>query len=156
MLGLRETLGAEPTVSAPTASTEVVSSEPGAETSLELQVRALERACNEVDCTGRTLLVLDSISDELRAAISARFDDVEFPPLEQLNGRASEEPDTVRAITPTTGRLAKEDPAVWAVLVSLWTPNEYRGQEYLFRNDAGRWVDVSPEQAGVTVTMMIS
>lgn len=133
-----------------------MSAEPQPEASLELQVRALERACQEVECTGRTLLVLDSISDQLRAAISARFDDVEFTPLEQLNERAGEEGDAARAITPTAGRLAKADPAVWAVLVSFWTSNEYRGQEYLFRNDAGRWVDVSPEQAGVTVTMIIS
>ena len=143
-------------MSALAASSEVVSAGPGAEASLELQLRALERACSDVDCTGRTLLVLDSISDELRAAISARFDDVEFIPLEQLNERATEERDAARAITPTAGRLARDEPAVWAVLVSFWTANEYRGQDYLFRNDAGRWVDVSPEQAGVTVTMIIS
>ncbi len=109
-----------------------------------------------MDCDDRTLLVVDSIGADLRTAIAARFDAVEFVPLEQINQSAAEGGDAVRAVTPAGGRLAKEGPAVWAVRVAFWTANEARIQEYLFRNDAGRWVDVSPEQVGVKVTMAIS
>ena len=145
------------TTSPPPTSAQVDSGiEPGPVVRIELQTRALERGCDEVDCDDRTLLVVDSIGAELQTAITARFDAVEFVPLEQINHRAAEGGDAVRAVTPAAGRLAKEDPAVWAVQVAFWTANEARIQEYLFRNDAGRWVDVSPEQVGVTVTMAIS
>lgn len=130
---------------------------------VDLQVRAIIRACENAMCGEDPIYVSDEVSDRLRSALVDEFgDQVVFPSMEDSESRVNQEgqydpPATSIEVEPVA---STNDEAI--VGVNVWTSRgtfDGFGQTYLFVWTGTAWADTTPgapDSGNVTVTTAVS
>lgn len=124
-----------------------------------VRATAFSVACLEVLCPGAPILAPDALPDDVREAIRTGFsDEVEYVSEASLEARSGDDGRFVDgAILISPGEPYQPNGSVVAVEVALQKGyRDYVGRTYLFERDGDRWIAVSPDSVGITVTSSVS
>lgn len=124
-----------------------------------LRAAAFSVACLEVLCPGSPILAPDALPDDVRGAIRPGFsDEVEYLSEASLEARTGDDGRFVDgAILISPGEPYQPNDGVVAVDVGLQKGyRDYARRTYLFERDGDRWIAVSADSVGITVTSAVS
>ena len=124
-----------------------------------VRAAAFSVACLEVLCPGAPILAPDTLPGEVREAIRTDFsDEIEYVTEQSLKDRTGDDGRFVDgAILISPGEPYQSTDSVVAVDVALQKGyRDYVGRTYLFQRDGDRWIAVSPDSVGISVTSSVS
>jgi hypothetical protein len=150
--GFTATINAGVAASCPTAETSEGTALPEGAEAIALQARAMVRACGARMCGGRPVSMPVSYPDELLAAL-AEYED--FADIRQVAPDWESDPPLPDGAIWMTVKDVRAFPEVDGVVqVFVWAG--LHGAPYLFQWQDDQWVDVEPEDLGVTVATSVS
>ena len=124
-----------------------------------VRAAAFSVACLEVLCPGAPILAPDTLPGDVREAIRTDFsDEIEYVTEQSLKDRTGDDGRFVDgAILISPGEPCQATDSVVAVDVALQERyRDYVGRTYLFQRDGDRWIAVSPDSVGISVTSSVS
>ena len=129
-------------------------------TAVELQVRAIQRACQDVICSGAPIYAPDSTPDAVRKAILETYtDEVEYLSESEMEKRTNSDgrfADGATLIVVESVGSTERD-AVKAVHVGISKGfRDFNGRTYLFVWNGTEWADASADAVNVTATSSVS
>lgn len=130
---------------------------------IDLQIRAIVRACENAKCGDDPIYVSDDVSDRLRSALVEQYgDQVVFPSIEDSESRVNKDGQYDPPATSIGFEPAAPTDNDAVVGVNVWTGSgifDGFGQTYLFVWTGTTWADTTPgapESGSVTVTTSVS